>query len=206
MPGGTPGTSKIIYPAPGNARRTTRGFGSDGWHGIWVNSYRRELRSEWFPAPAVRTLAETGAPIWAVEVFDRLRVANGGSLGGFFDVFAWREPGEIRFAEAKVGPDRIKPTQLRFVELALRFHRLEDFTINEVTGPSLRVPAEAAPGPATLLDTAPYHGDRATAELQRQLSRPIADQLRSLRQDAVRRAAHDLLRELAWCGAWHQPT
>ena len=39
---------------------------------------------------------------------------------GFFDVFAWREPGQVRFYEVKVGPDRIKPTQLRFVELALR--------------------------------------------------------------------------------------
>jgi hypothetical protein len=87
-----------------------------------VNAFRNELRSEWLPAPAVKTLAETGAPTWAVEAFDRLRAANGGSLGGFFDVFAWREPGEVRFYEAKVGPDRIKPTQLRFVELALRFH------------------------------------------------------------------------------------
>jgi len=32
-------------------------------------------------------------------------------------------PGQVRFYEAKVGPDRIKPTQLRFIELALRFHR-----------------------------------------------------------------------------------
>jgi hypothetical protein len=111
---------------------------SDGWHGIWVNSYRRELRSEWFPAPAVKTLAETGATSWAVEAFDNLRAANGGTLGGFFDVFAWREPSQVRFCEAKVGPDRIKPTQLRFVELALRFHRLEQFTIIEVAGPSPR--------------------------------------------------------------------
>jgi len=45
-----------------------------GWHGVWVNSSgHQELRSEWFPAPAVKTLAETGAPMWAVEVFDRLR-------------------------------------------------------------------------------------------------------------------------------------
>jgi hypothetical protein len=102
---------------------------NEGWHGVWVNSFGpRELRSEWFPAPAVKTLAETSAPRWAVEAFDRLRAANGGSLGGFFDVFAWREPGEVRFCEAKVGPDRVKPTQLRFVELALRFHRLEEFT------------------------------------------------------------------------------
>lgn len=169
---------------------------ADGWHGVWVNAFRSELRSEWFPAPAVKTLAETGAPMWAVEAFEGLRAANGGSLSGFFDVFAWREPGEVKFYEAKVGPDRIKPTQLGFVELALRFHRAEQFTIIEVAGPSLRVRAEAAPGPATLLDTAPYRGARVAAELQRQLSRPIADQLRSQRQDALRRAARDLLREL----------
>jgi len=30
----------------------------------------------------------TGAPTWAVEAFSRLRTANGGTLGGFFDLFA----------------------------------------------------------------------------------------------------------------------
>ena len=33
----------------------------------------------------------------AVEIFDRLRAANGGTLSGFFDVFAWREPGQVGF-------------------------------------------------------------------------------------------------------------
>ncbi len=88
-----------------------------------MNAFRSELRTEWFPAPAVKTLAETGAPAWAVEAFERLRAVNGGTLGGFFDVFAWREPGQVRFCEAKVGPDRIKATQIRFLEVALRFHR-----------------------------------------------------------------------------------
>jgi hypothetical protein len=37
---------------------------------------------------------------------------------------------------------------------------------------------------------------RAAAELQRQLSRPIADQLRSHSQAFLRRPARDLLREL----------
>jgi hypothetical protein len=156
------------------------------------------------PAPAVKTLAQTGAPTWAVEAFDRLRAANGGTLGGFFDIFAWREPGEVRFAEAKVGPDRVKPTQLRFVELALRFHRLQEFAIVEVAGPSLRVRAEAAPGPATLLDSAPYRNARV-AEEQRQPSRPIADQLRSQHQGALSRAARDLLRELDRVAGSDQP-
>src|SRR5579859_2622783 len=39
------------------------------------------------------------APVWAVGIFDQLRAANGGTLGGFFDVFAWREPGEMVFTQ-----------------------------------------------------------------------------------------------------------
>jgi hypothetical protein len=104
----------------------------DGWHGLWVNAYRNELRPEWFPAPAFRTPAEAGAPTWAAKIFNDLRAANVGRLSGFFDVFAWREPGEIRFDEAKVGTDQIRPNQRRFVETALRFHRLEQFTIIEI--------------------------------------------------------------------------
>jgi len=107
-----------------------------GWDGVWVNAFRGELRTQWFPAPAARRLAEVGAPGWAVEIFDCLRAANGGTLSGFFDVFAWREPGRAAFFEAKVGPDRIKPTQLRFVEIALGFRSLNDFMIVEIARPS----------------------------------------------------------------------
>jgi hypothetical protein len=157
---------------------------NEGWHGVWVNSFGpRELRSEWFPAPAARTLAEAGAPAWAVEAFDRLRAANGGSLGGFFDVFAWREPGQVRFYEAKVGPDRIKPTQIRFLEVALRFHRLQEFTIIEVAGPSLRVTLERRPRSA--LEAA-----------ERDVRQPMANQLGPNRQGLLRQAARDLLRAL----------
>jgi hypothetical protein len=88
--------------------------------GVWVNVFRGELRTRWFPAPAARRLAGVGAPAWAVEIFDCLRAANGGTLSGFLDVFAWREPGRAAFFEVKAGPDRIKPTQLRFTKIALR--------------------------------------------------------------------------------------
>ena len=76
---------------------------------------------------------------------------------------------QVRFAEAKVGPDRINPTQLRFVDLALRFHRLEQFTIIEVAGPSLR----GAPGRLR---------GSAWEAVERDMRRPMADQLRSNRQ------------------------
>jgi hypothetical protein len=120
----------------------------NGWRGVWVNAFRGELRSEWFPAAAARTLAEAGAPQWAVEIFGRQRAANEGTLSGFFDVFAWREPGQVGFYEAKVGPDRIKPTHLRFVEVALRLHRPEEFMIVEMTGPSSRSAPPREPGKA----------------------------------------------------------
>jgi hypothetical protein len=53
-------------------------------------------------------------------------------LSGFFDVFAWRPPGEIRFMEIKVAKDKIQPTQRRFVERAFRFHDQKQFVIVEV--------------------------------------------------------------------------
>jgi hypothetical protein len=165
----------------------------DGWRGVWVNSFGpRELRAEWFPAPAVKTLAETGAPMWAVDIFDRLRVANGGTLGGFFDVFAWREPDQVRFCEAKVGPDRIKATQIRFLEVALRFHRPADFMIIEVAGPSM----PGGPG---------RRPKSAWQAVEQDRQRPMAEQLRSDGQGLLRRAAKDLLRVLDGVAAPDEP-
>ena len=92
----------------------------EGWDGVWVSAFGNRLRREWFPAASFRTLAECGAPAWAIAIFDRLRAANDGRLSGFFDVFAWRDPGEVRFIETKVGRDRITSTQRRFLETALR--------------------------------------------------------------------------------------
>lgn len=106
----------------------------DGWDGVWVSAFGNWLRSEWFPAPSFQTLAETSAPVWAAEIFEQLRIANGGKLGGFFDVFAWREPGRVRFIEVKVAKDRIRATQRRFVEIAVRFHDPKELLIVEVPG------------------------------------------------------------------------
>ena len=114
--------------------------------GFWVNAFRGELRTQWFPAPAARRVAEAGAPGWAAEIFECLRAANGGTLSGFFDVFAWREPGRAAFVEAKVGPDRIKPTQLRFAEIVLRFRPLAEFMIVEIAEPSPQRTLARQPG------------------------------------------------------------
>lgn len=102
-----------------------------GWDGVWVSAFGGQLRKAWFPAPAFTALADAGAPASATEAFGRLRAANGGKLSGFFDIYAWRDT-QISFYEAKVGPDRLRDTQRRFLDTALRFHRPEAFTIIEI--------------------------------------------------------------------------
>jgi Protein NO VEIN, C-terminal len=103
-----------------------------GWHGgLWVNAFGNELRPAWFPAPSFQAPGPAGAPPWAATIFNELRAANGGKLTGFFDVFAWREPGQTGFFEAKVGPDIIRPSQRAFLQTALRFCSLDQFTIIE---------------------------------------------------------------------------
>jgi hypothetical protein len=64
-----------------------------------------------------------------MSVFERLLAANGGRLGGFFDVFAWRHSGEVRFDEVKVRPNRIGTSQCKFLETALRFHPVEQLSL-----------------------------------------------------------------------------
>jgi hypothetical protein len=104
----------------------------DCWDGVWVSAFSRELRRDWFLTDAFKSIADAGAPADVAAVFERLRAANGGSLAGFFDVFAWRE-GEVRFVEVKNAGDRLQQTQRRFVELALGLgHDLDEFLIVEV--------------------------------------------------------------------------
>jgi hypothetical protein len=116
-----------------------------GWDGRWVSAWGDgTLFSEWPPGPGVKSITQAGAPRWAAEIFERLLDANPNRrrpFGGFFDVFVWREPGEVRFYEVKVGKkDDINLNQCKFVERALALdHRLEEFTIIEVLKPTARV-------------------------------------------------------------------
>lgn len=102
----------------------------EGWGAVWVSAFAGErLRTRWFPAEGYRTITETGAPAWAAGIFNRLRAENGGTLGGFFDVFAWHEPDQVCFVEAKNAGDRVTPSQCRFLATALRFHELGQFKV-----------------------------------------------------------------------------
>ena len=109
-----------------------------GWDGRWVSPWGRgALFSKWPPGRGVKSITQAGAPPWAAEIFDRMLKKNGQPFAGFFDVFVWREPGEVRFYEVKVGADKPNENQRRFVERALGLHhRLEEFTIIEVPPPA----------------------------------------------------------------------
>lgn len=101
----------------------------DGWDGVWVSAYQSFFRREWFPADSFKTIADAGAPADVAAVFERLREANGGKLGGFWDVFAWRD-GKVRFVEVKIPPDYLKPNQRRFMDMALGLgHDVDEFLI-----------------------------------------------------------------------------
>jgi hypothetical protein len=44
----------------------------------------------------------------------------------------WRNPGEVRFDDVKVHPQQIGVSQCKFLETALRFHPLDQFTLIQV--------------------------------------------------------------------------
>jgi VRR-NUC domain len=107
----------------------------DGWNGLWVNSFGRELRPDWFPAPALSIVDV--APPDVTATFERLRAANGG-LGGFLDLFTWRD-GQVRFVEVKSGRSKLTDNQQKFVDLAVELgHDPNDFLLVEVTHPTTR--------------------------------------------------------------------
>jgi len=87
----------------------------EGWHGVWcAPTDPASCGPSGFPASAVKTISQTGAPMWAVEVFDRLRAANGGNLDGFFRNFARRDP-------AKLDSTRRRPREIRSGKVKRKF-------------------------------------------------------------------------------------
>ncbi|MBK9273036.1 MAG: hypothetical protein IPM49_00660 [Flavobacteriales bacterium] len=110
-----------------------------GWQGRWVETYgkpalRPGFWRAWHPhGPS----AQVQVPIADPGVNERLHAiaaANGNTFGGCWDVVAWKD-GRLVFAESKrKGKDRIRATQVRWLEAALRCGcALEDFMVVEWT-------------------------------------------------------------------------
>ena len=84
-----------------------------GWNGVWVDTYRRKFRADYWNAQPVEL------PQGPQGLLDRISAARGGKHRGTWDVFCWRDH-EYLFAESKwKNHDRLKPAQLDWLEAAL---------------------------------------------------------------------------------------
>jgi hypothetical protein len=103
-----------------------------GWEGVWVNG--STMRVDVFGrADPVRL------PPGPRSVLDLITRENG-AAAGCWDVFAWRED-EVAFVECKSPTDRLRPSQLTWLEAALRAGVPEDaFALAEWA--SMRSPNE----------------------------------------------------------------
>lgn len=114
-----------------------RAFEADGWQGRWVETYQRPSMS-----PALLRSWNGGTfktqqnlPIevpWVNEQLHAFAVANGNTYAGCWDVVAWKGR-RLVFAESKrQKKDRLRGTQLRWVEAAHRCGMgMEDFLLVE---------------------------------------------------------------------------
>ena len=113
-----------------------RAFQAAGWQGRWVETYpyRKHPRHwlEWKPGGPQ---AQEHVPIterWVNERLQAIAQANGGFYAGCWDVVAWKDH-RLVFAESKKrSRDRLRGTQLRWLEAALRCGcSVEDFLVVE---------------------------------------------------------------------------
>ena len=98
-------------------------FEEEGWSGVWVDTYRHCFRRN--PATKVEIPKER------LRTFEQLQEAAG-TKSGCFDVYVWKDEMTV-FAESKcTGHDKMRSTQIRWLEAALRFGLpIESFLIVE---------------------------------------------------------------------------
>lgn len=85
------------------------------WDGVWIDTYRNRFRAGyWGVEPVTALPARPGA------LLERILAARGTGRSGTWDVYSWRGD-DVLFAEAKrAGRDQIRPTQVTWLEAALR--------------------------------------------------------------------------------------
>ena len=96
-----------------------------GWDGMWIDSYRRKTRREYWHASPVPPLPEV--------LRSRLGLIRNriGPWRGSWDVLAWKD-NRFLFAESKRrSRDRLRQTQLAFLEAALDHEPLDSFLLVE---------------------------------------------------------------------------
>jgi hypothetical protein len=88
-------------------------FEREGWTGVWVDTYRGKFRTRYWPEDSVALPKDKEALLNAIY-------KASGSRAGCFDVFCWKET-DLIFAESKRRDgDKIRDTQRRWLESALK--------------------------------------------------------------------------------------
>jgi hypothetical protein len=90
-------------------------FQNDGWNGVWVDTYKRKYRTEYW-----KDKGGVGLPadkqMLLESIYERV-----GSVKGCWDVFCWKDE-KIIFAESKrLSKDKIRETQIKWLETALTY-------------------------------------------------------------------------------------
>ncbi len=114
-----------------------RAFQAAGWQGRWLETYGKGkmtpgLWNAWHPAGPRAQEHLPIAEAWVNERLHAIAAANGNTFSGCWDVVAWKND-RLVFAESKKQKkDRMRGTQLRWLEAALRCGcSVEDFLVVE---------------------------------------------------------------------------
>ncbi len=90
-------------------------FQNAGWNGVWVDTYRRKYRTEYW-----NSKNDVNLPSDKQMLLDNI-YKLAGSGNGCWDVFCWRKKTVI-FAESKrLSKDKIRETQIKWLEAALKY-------------------------------------------------------------------------------------
>ncbi len=93
----------------------------EGWDGRWVSTYGAGNTANFWTRwqDIGRSQPSEALPAEQARLFEALRVRNGGSPNGAWDVFAWKD-GTYLFGECKrKNKDAVRGTQRRWLESAL---------------------------------------------------------------------------------------
>lgn len=87
---------------------------SEGWEGVWVDTYRNKFRRGYWDVPPLGAL-----PADQAVILERILTHRGTGRSGTWDIFAWRGD-EVLFVESKrAGKDAIRPSQVTWLASAL---------------------------------------------------------------------------------------
>lgn len=116
-----------------------RAFEADGWQSRWLETYGKGkltpgLWNAWHPDGPSAQIHLPIAEAWVNERLASIAAANNNSYSGCWDVVAWKDH-RLVFAESKKQKkDRMRGTQLRWLEAALSVGcSVQDFLVVEWT-------------------------------------------------------------------------